>query len=79
MQRRADQFLTEDNAFITINVEPNATFSRGSSFFAEIDEIRNVMRKLSDDVTSMQMQLRSILARTIVDDNEKVGKLSIFN
>uniref|UniRef100_A0A0R3RN84 SynN domain-containing protein n=1 Tax=Elaeophora elaphi TaxID=1147741 RepID=A0A0R3RN84_9BILA len=70
-KRKADQFLTDDNAFIEIDVEPKISFSQDSLFFAEIDEIRNVMAKLSDDVTSMKMQFRSILAQTIVDSNEK--------
>lgn len=78
MQRKADQFLTDNDAFIAID-EPNISFPQGSSFFAEIDEIRKVMAKLSDDIASMKIQLRSILAQTIVDDNEKVAKLLNYN
>ncbi|KAL3991100.1 SNARE domain family protein [Acanthocheilonema viteae] len=70
-RRKADQFLTDGNAFIVTDIEPNIGFPQGNSFFAEIDEIRNVMAKLSDDVASMKMQLRSILAQTIVDSSEK--------
>uniref|UniRef100_A0A1I7VC49 t-SNARE coiled-coil homology domain-containing protein n=2 Tax=Loa loa TaxID=7209 RepID=A0A1I7VC49_LOALO len=71
--QKADQFTTDDddNAFISIDIESNISATRGGSFFAEIDEIRNLMAKLSDDVASMKMQLCSILAKTIVDSNEK--------
>uniref|UniRef100_A0AAF5RU19 t-SNARE coiled-coil homology domain-containing protein n=3 Tax=Wuchereria bancrofti TaxID=6293 RepID=A0AAF5RU19_WUCBA len=70
-RQKADQFLTDDYTLISIDAEPNVTFACNSSFFAEIDEIRNVMAKLSDDVASMKLQLRSTLAQTIVDGNEK--------
>ncbi|EFO14926.1 hypothetical protein LOAG_13588 [Loa loa] len=72
-KQKADQFTTDDddNAFISIDIESNISVTRGGSFFAEIDEIRNLMAKLSDDVASMKMQLCSILAKTIVDSNEK--------
>ncbi|VDK89375.1 unnamed protein product [Onchocerca ochengi] len=70
-RRKADQFLPNDDTIITIDGESNVSFVQDGSFLAEIDEIRNVMTKLSDDVASIKMQLRSILAQTIVDDNEK--------
>ncbi|CAG9530412.1 unnamed protein product [Cercopithifilaria johnstoni] len=61
----------DDNGFIEIDIESNIDFPQSGSFFAEIDEIRNLMAKLSDDVASMKMQFRSILAQTTVDGVEK--------
>uniref|UniRef100_A0A915Q2Z9 t-SNARE coiled-coil homology domain-containing protein n=1 Tax=Setaria digitata TaxID=48799 RepID=A0A915Q2Z9_9BILA len=69
-RRKASEFLTNDPS-ISIDVESNISCTQNDSFFAEIDEIRNLMTKLSDDVSNVKMQLRSILARTIVDGNEK--------
>lgn len=71
MQRKAKQFSPNE-----ISIELDGDFEDSSAanntFFAEIDEVRNVMGKLSEDVTSMKLRQRSLLAQTIVDESEKV-------
>ncbi|VDN30262.1 unnamed protein product [Gongylonema pulchrum] len=70
IERKAKLFWSSDVS-IAMDGDADNSSALDSTFFAEINEIRNVLAKLSDDVASMKIRQHSLLAQTIVEEKEK--------